>query len=346
MTETSSDDFSDTDYAQNKAVAKDHKSDVDSFEEFRSAGKLQSSTLLNQQQSMRPNSADIERNENESFGSDEFEADSPPDDDDEDNDDNNAVKRGNPHTGSTPITDIAQNATKSDAYYNPRDYDTLQVSSEIRRLFEYIERFKYNEIELETQLKPFIPEYIPSIGNVDCFIKPTRTTTNYEKQESEEKIGICYLDEPILHQSDPSTFYLKLTNESKQVSMNKHAKIGYIADAERNTNKLRKWIDNFKKIKSKTMSHDVNTEKLSNFPKVEEVMQPFMDDKLIEFINHNQSQGRSVVPPYKIDLTLLEYSKIICNLLDIPVDSDDDIHTSLHVLFSTYAALQSTHNTT
>eukprot|EP00483_Globobulimina_turgida_P011962 UN11984 len=157
----------------------------------------------------------------------------------------------------------------SDLYYNPRDYDSLEVNNEIRRLFEYIERFKYNEIELETQLKPFIPDYIPSIGNVDCFIKPTLSTNNYNQQENNEKLGIHYLDEPILNQSDPSTFYLKLTNESKQVSLNKHTKISSIVDAEKNTNKIRNWIDNFKKVNNKSLSNNVCIENLNNMPKVE-----------------------------------------------------------------------------
>jgi intraflagellar transport protein 46 len=27
------------------------------------------------------------------------------------------------------------------------------------------------EIELETKLKPFIPEYLPAVGDIDAFIK-------------------------------------------------------------------------------------------------------------------------------------------------------------------------------
>lgn len=48
---------------------------------------------------------------------------------------------------------------------------SLNVSSELRELFEYITRFTPTEIELDTKLKPFIPEYIPSVGDIDAFIK-------------------------------------------------------------------------------------------------------------------------------------------------------------------------------
>ena len=55
--------------------------------------------------------------------------------------------------------------------YNPKDYASLNVSSEVRDLFQYIDRYKPQEMELETTLKCFIPEYIPAIGEMDAFIK-------------------------------------------------------------------------------------------------------------------------------------------------------------------------------
>lgn len=55
--------------------------------------------------------------------------------------------------------------------YKPQDYEGLNVSAEVRELFQYIERYKPQEVELETTLKCFIPEYIPAIGEMDAFIK-------------------------------------------------------------------------------------------------------------------------------------------------------------------------------
>ncbi len=55
--------------------------------------------------------------------------------------------------------------------YNPKDYVSLNVSAEVRDLFDYIDRFKPQEVELESALKCFIPEYIPAIGDMDSFIK-------------------------------------------------------------------------------------------------------------------------------------------------------------------------------
>jgi hypothetical protein len=41
--------------------------------------------------------------------------------------------------------------------YNPSDYAHLDVSSEIKDLFQYIQRYKPQKIDLETRLKPFVP---------------------------------------------------------------------------------------------------------------------------------------------------------------------------------------------
>jgi Intraflagellar transport complex B protein 46 C terminal len=35
----------------------------------------------------------------------------------------------------------------------------------------FISRFQPQDIVLETKLKPFIPEYVPAIGDIDAFLK-------------------------------------------------------------------------------------------------------------------------------------------------------------------------------
>ena len=55
--------------------------------------------------------------------------------------------------------------------YNPKDYLSLNVTVEVRDLFQYIERYKPHEVELDTPIKCFIPEYIPAIGELDAFVK-------------------------------------------------------------------------------------------------------------------------------------------------------------------------------
>lgn len=55
--------------------------------------------------------------------------------------------------------------------YNSKDFMHLNVSAEVKDLFQYIDRYKPQEVDLQTTLKCFIPEYIPAIGEMDAFIK-------------------------------------------------------------------------------------------------------------------------------------------------------------------------------
>lgn len=65
--------------------------------------------------------------------------------------------------------------------YKPSDYASLPVSNEVKELFKYISRLilqwhRYTPvtIEIDTKLKAFIPDYVPTVGEVDAFIKMPR----------------------------------------------------------------------------------------------------------------------------------------------------------------------------
>lgn len=72
------------------------------------------------------------------------------------------------------------------------------MSAEVKELFSFIDKHKPTDIELETKLKPFIPEYIPAVGDIDAFIKIPRP------DKKPEKLGLTVLDEPATQQSDPT----------------------------------------------------------------------------------------------------------------------------------------------
>lgn len=45
------------------------------------------------------------------------------------------------------------------------------LSRELSDLFKYVERYVPVEYSLESRFQPFIPEYVPSLGQVDDQIK-------------------------------------------------------------------------------------------------------------------------------------------------------------------------------
>lgn len=80
-------------------------------------------------------------------------------------------KDGGEESSSDEEGDHEESYENIEGAYNPKDFLQLNVTAEVRDLFQYIERYKPQEVELETPLKCFIPEYIPAIGELDAFIK-------------------------------------------------------------------------------------------------------------------------------------------------------------------------------
>jgi hypothetical protein len=94
--------------------------------------------------------------------------------------------------------------------FNPSSFPPLprplpQVSDEIKELFGFIGRYTPHAVELETRIRPFIPDFVPAIGDVDPFIKPPRP------DGKEEALGSKYLDEPSANQSDPTVLNLQVS---------------------------------------------------------------------------------------------------------------------------------------
>lgn len=94
--------------------------------------------------------------------------------------------------------------------YDPSAYRDLPVSAEIKDIFKLIERYQPQNIELEFKLKPFIPDYIPSIGDIDAFIKVPRP------DNKPDNLGMTVVDEPSSNQSDPHVLDLFFRTLSKQ----------------------------------------------------------------------------------------------------------------------------------
>jgi len=51
----------------------------------------------------------------------------------------------------------------------------------------FIHRFQHQQLEIETKLKPFLPDFIPAVGDPDAFLKVDRPDA------IEEKLGLYVL---------------------------------------------------------------------------------------------------------------------------------------------------------
>mmetsp|Transcript_8392 Transcript_8392/g.12502 ORF Transcript_8392/g.12502 Transcript_8392/m.12502 type:complete len:445 (+) Transcript_8392:139-1473(+) len=202
--------------------------------------------------------------------------------------------------------------------YNPKDYQYLNVAAEVRDLFQYIERYKPHEVELETSLKCFIPEYIPAIGEIDGFIKVPRP------DGEDDDLGFKILDEPATVQSDPTVLELQLRASSKKQQYG-DVVVRSIENAEKNPGAIAKWIQSISDLHRSKPPPQVHYKK--NMPDIETLMDvwPEQFEAALETLQ---------LPSPDLDLSLAEYAKVLCSILDIP--TYDNPVESLHVMFSLY----------
>ena len=203
--------------------------------------------------------------------------------------------------------------------YDPADYEHLPVNQEIKELFQYITRYTPQAIDLDYKLKPFIPDYIPAVGDIDAFLKVTRP------DDKAETLGLQIIDEPSAKQSDPTVLDLQLRSISKQTSA-KQIVVRSIDEVDKNPKAIDNWITSIGDIHRQKPPQNVHYTK--PMPDIETLMQewPPEFEELLKTVN---------LPSADVDCELSEYIDIICSVLDIPVYKNRI--QSLHVLFTLYS---------
>lgn len=147
--------------------------------------------------------------------------------------------------------------------YNPAEFANLQVSSEVKDLFEYIQRYKPQKIDLDTKLKPFIPEYIPCVGEVDSFLKMPKP------DGTKEDLGITVLDEPALNHEDKTVIELRYIQE-KNVVRATPMTVEAIDNADKKPKEVSRWIKSVQDLHKTRPPPTVNYTK--QMPDVEGLM--------------------------------------------------------------------------
>lgn len=203
--------------------------------------------------------------------------------------------------------------------YDPADYEHLPVSQDIKELFQYITRYTPQSIELDYKLKPFIPDFIPAVGDIDAFLKVTKP------DEKPEVLGLTVLDEPCAKQSDPTVLGLQLVTVSKQTSK-KAVAVKTVQDPEKNPKAISSWIESIRELHRQKPPPTVHYQR--NMPDIENLMQEWPPE-FEELLN------QVGLPTAELDVELPQYVDLICAILDIPVQKNR-IH-SLHVLFTLYS---------
>lgn len=216
--------------------------------------------------------------------------------------------------------DSQENFNELQGGYDPAAFRDLPVSSEIAEIFKFIERYQPQTIELEFKLKPFIPDYIPSIGDIDAFLKVQRP------DGKEDNLGFIVVDEPSSNQSDPHVLDLFFRTLSKQTTTEVRQPSAIKSVESNNTKAIDSWIRNISALQKNKPVQTVNYQR--TMPDIDSLMQvwtPEFEDLLKEVS----------LPSPELNVDLNTYTDIICSLLDIPVYKSRT--QSIHVLFTLFS---------
>ncbi|KAE9526706.1 hypothetical protein AGLY_013354 [Aphis glycines] len=199
-------------------------------------------------------------------------------------------------------------------------------------------RYYPQKTKLEFKLQPFIPDYLPAVGDADAFIKVIAPDPSIQAG-----LGLEYLDEPCLNQSDPCLLNLQLRASSS--SSSKSLVVKKLESAEKNPKVIDQWIRDINELnrgKTSTFFYSnciVHTDFLRvnrKMPDVETIMEPWMG---------GSDQKNKDMPDFE-NADLLTLIDEVCDYFEIP-KTDTKIE-SLHLLFSVYLAIKNsrTQNTT
>ncbi|KAF0695440.1 Aste57867_13728 [Aphanomyces stellatus] len=260
------------------------------------------------------------KGESSSEGSESDEDDD--DDDEEEEEDEDEDAHEDSAAGGGGAATPSSTAMVIPGAYKESDFAHLKVTQDIRELFQYIGRFKSQDIELETRLKCFVPEYIPAIGEMDTFLKIPRP------DGEADNLGLKVLDEPSIMQSDATVLDLQLRATSKK----KHGDIVVrsIEHAEKNTKEVDRWMKSIADLHRTKPPPQVHYTK--TMPDIETLMQVWPEE-------FEELLAKTQVPHAELDVTVEQYTRIICAILDIPVYKN--VYESLHVLFTLYLEFRS-----
>jgi len=202
----------------------------------------------------------------------------------------------------------------------------LSVDDNVKELFKYIPRYKAKTIELDSILKPFLPDYLPAIGDLDPFLKVGRP------DQERDILGIEKLDEPASTQTDAQILIMQLRAQNKTAFRREDEVIQAIDHAEKNTQLIDKWITNVGMLHEQKPLPEVQYK--TQMPSIDDLMAVWPD----EFEQALIMNSNATVLPAELDIDLKEFAKVACALVDIPVH--DNIVHSMHLLFTLWSTFR------
>ncbi|XP_018796457.1 PREDICTED: intraflagellar transport protein 46 homolog [Bactrocera latifrons] len=156
-------------------------------------------------------------------------------------------------------------------------WENLAINQELKELFPYILKYTPQSIDTPYRLQPFIPDFVPSVGDVDAFLKVTIPPLSKPQRQQEineylHKMGIYLLDEPSGEQSEPSLLNMKLRSVLTGSGSNARSASASMIPTAKSPKEIDKWINEVEKLHMTQTVNDIQPRKeieplLMNWPR-------------------------------------------------------------------------------
>ena len=139
---------------------------------------------------------------------------------------------------------------------------------------------------------------------------------------SRDELGLKVLDEPAAQQSDATVLELQLRAGSKKAHGD--LSIRSIENAAKNPQEIEKWIRSIQDLHKQ--KHSVEVQYKRNMPDLDSLMQEWP----AEF---EESLQQLELPSPQLDMSIEEYARVMCAVLDVPVYDNLSKFSKTHALF-------------
>ncbi|TMW50867.1 hypothetical protein DOY81_004054 [Sarcophaga bullata] len=226
--------------------------------------------------------------------------------------------------------------TEAQITITPDKWENLTLDSEIKELFPYILKYTPQNIETPYHLQPFIPDYVPAVGDVDAFLKVSeppllKPERAKEMQEHFQKLGLYFLDEPSGTQSEPSLLNMKLRSALTGSGKNAHSASNQLVPMAKSNKDIDKWINEVEQVHMSQSVYDAQPRK-------------DIDSMIIDWPRSYANATGAAQEAYQQclsgELTLIDYVRILCQQFAIegPLETQSDYLLSVQTLFGLYLA--------
>ncbi|KAL4713047.1 hypothetical protein ACJJTC_001101 [Scirpophaga incertulas] len=174
--------------------------------------------------------------------------------------------------------------------YDPKQFQDLKVPADMENIFQYILKYTPQKIDIDFKLQPFVPEYVPAVGDTDAFLKVATPARDLRSRPLAEhllghidNLGLTLLDEPAAEQSDSALLHLQLRAMSKTSSAKATVLTKKIENAEKNPKAIERWIKDVSELHlSKPPPTVTYTSKMPDIDTLMEEWPPAMEETLNE----------------------------------------------------------------